>query len=297
MGVQLAWFFDVAIIGIIVAYIYLGGKRGFLRSLVLILGYVVSLVGAYLISDISSPVIYEKFIEPKVEQQVTEKMSSFDIKEQIRIAMKKEGINIELSDSEIDVIINNSNEFSDSFSSFVGEASDEYSESELKEKLDKILNFNSIVQKLKEILPESFSEKIDEYFKGDEGSVTLLIKALNNPDTDERSSEVVDLLFKPFALSMTKFIVFMLAFAVLQTIFRALSNIFKKIYLIPVAGQLNSLLGAILGLVQGLFIIFVVTLVIKIIISLFGNDLIVINEPTIDATRIYKYFYNLKFFK
>ncbi len=297
MGTQFSWFYDVALIGVVIAYIYLGGKRGFLRTFVLLVGYIVSIAGAYFISDAVSPVVYDKFVKERAEEVVADNILNFSIKDQIRSSIKKQGITIEIPDEQIDNIINSTDDLSQGFSNYVGAYSDAFSQQELEDMLGNAFNNESLLNKLKEKLPESIYNKIEDYIGTSTTKITEIVRILNNPNNEERAEEITDILFRPFAVSAIKFIVFMLAFALLMIIFRFISGLFKKFYLIPIAGQINSLLGAVLGLCQGLFIIFVVTLVIKIIIALMGNDLLFINEPTIEKTMLFRRIYEFNLFK
>ncbi|MFA5657749.1 MAG: CvpA family protein [Oscillospiraceae bacterium] len=296
MGIQFAWFFDVALVGVVAAYIYLGGKRGFLRTLVLLIGYVVSLAGAYFISDISAPVIYEKFVKSKAEEIVAEKILDYSIKDQIRSSLKKQGITVDIPDEEIDRIINNADDISDSLSAYLGGITSDFSDSELSGMIDGAINVDTILKKLKDNLPDSIYAEVEEYVGTSTEKFTEIIKVLNNADNDERAKEITEILLMPFAVTVIRFIVFMLVFAVLMVIFRFISELFRKFYLIPIAGQINTLFGAVLGFGQGLFIIFVVTLVIKIIIAIAGNDLMVINEATIEKTKLFKIIYDFNLF-
>ena len=66
MGQGFAWFFDIAIIIVLIVCIYMGGKKGFLRTAVLLIGYVIAALGGYFISVITSYSIhYTKLYDPE----------------------------------------------------------------------------------------------------------------------------------------------------------------------------------------------------------------------------------------
>ena len=63
MGEKFAWFFDVALIGIILICIYAGGKRGFVKTIILLLGYLIAFAGAFFVSKTISLIIYEYVLQ------------------------------------------------------------------------------------------------------------------------------------------------------------------------------------------------------------------------------------------
>ena len=59
---SLAWFYDVFAIGLVLAMLYIGAKKGFVKTVLILVSYIVALVGGYLIADPMSGAIYDKVV-------------------------------------------------------------------------------------------------------------------------------------------------------------------------------------------------------------------------------------------
>jgi len=296
MGEQFSWFFDVAIIGVIIVCIYIGGKKGFLRTAVLLAGYLIAGLGGYFIAKEASPVVYTNFLQSKVENVVEDNLDNFSIKTQIKAMLSEKDFGVEIPDSEIDRIINQGGDVKENFANYAKQAGTTLEKSELDSKLSSVFNNNAVLAKLKDKVPASIYSQIEHYLNGSKESLSNIIKAMNNPSKEESAKEIADLAVKPIILLVLQVLIFMISFTLLMIIVKLVSRSMSIFNKVPVVGSANTLLGGVLGFVQGAFIVVIIVLLVKVIIALTSNELIVLNTPTIEETKIFKEIYNLKIF-
>lgn len=74
MGEQFFWFYDVVVVGIFLICIYLYAKKGFLRSVVLLVGRIAAIVIAILLSGAIASSIYTNTMEPKITQEISSRI-------------------------------------------------------------------------------------------------------------------------------------------------------------------------------------------------------------------------------
>ena len=297
MGEQFAWFFDVIIIGILLICMYNGSKRGFIKSIVSILSLVIACVGAYAISKAVSPPIYDALLQEKIETIFVENIDNINIKSAIKSAIKKQNIDIEISDEQLDSIINSGGDLALNLQNFVKDTGTQLSSSQLKEKTEGVFSTETVLNSIKGKIPENVYKEIQNFIDKSKTSLTQTITALNNPNREEGATQL-EVIIRPLAISVVQIILFFVFFAILMAILQIVAGIVTKtISFVPFVGTLNSFLGLVLGLLQGAIIILLITFVLKGIIALTDNELIMFNTATIDKTYILDKLYNLKIFK
>ncbi len=298
MGEKFAWFFDIALIGVLLICIYNAGKKGFVKSIILLIGYVVSMVGGFLITSALSPIVYEKFVQSRVEKAVEKKIDNIDIRSEIKSAFKTQNINVTISDDEIQALIEKDGDLAKNFADFAKQKDPTLPDSSLESNFNNVFSKNVVLDSIKDKVPDSVYNEVKKYLDNSKNSINNIIKALNNPSKEEGAKELTAIVVEPFVLMIIKIIVFIIAFSLLMFIVRLVSTILSKsLNMVPLVGPLNTFLGGALGFAQGAIIIIVAVLIIKLLVSLTNNQILVFNTPTIEETYIFKHVYDIKLFK
>ena len=86
----------------------------------------------------------------------------------------------------------------------------------------------------------------------------------------------------------------MIFFAV-SVILSIIAKAMEFVNKIPLIGGLNVVLGGAVGLVQGLLTICVVCIVVRVITTLSGGNVMFFNNTAIEASYVFKLFYNYDF--
>lgn len=298
MGEKFALFFDIILIAVLVLFIYNGAKKGFVKTVLVIIGYFVALLGGLVVSNLLSPGIYDAFVRNKAEKVVEENIDNINIKSQIKASIKEQNIGIDITDEEISVIIDKGGDFAKNFSEYAKSKGSQLSDSTLESKFNNVFTKNTVLKSIKDKIPENLYSEVEKYLNNSKTSISDVITALNNPSKEEGAKELTELVVKPFAIKVIKIIIFIITFILLMFVVKFLSSVITKTFkLVPLVGPLNTFLGGLLGFIQGAIIVFITALIIKVLISLTNNEIMLFNTPTIEETYIFKYIYNIKLFK
>lgn len=103
--------------------------------------------------------------------------------------------------------------------------------------------------------------------------------------------QIMNSIVTPTVLPPMKIIVFLVIFALIMLILSITASVTKLVNRIPVAGTANRVVGAVLGAAEGIIVLLLICMVMKFLISVCGNSLVFINEPTVDKTFIFRFFY------
>lgn len=159
-------------------------------------------------------------------------------------------------------------------------------------KLPIMKGFDSIAEKVGKYLPGSTGGSSSDS-KGISLMRTIAVKML---DTRWGFKEaVMNGIVKPNCTLIIRTAAFAVIFLLVLVGLRIVSVAAKLVNKMPVIGKINSFLGLILGLIEGIIAVFVVCIGIRLAVSLTGANMILFNQTTIDATFLFKWFYNFEF--
>ena len=103
---------------------------------------------------------------------------------------------------------------------------------------------------------------------------------------------VMNDIITPIVLTPLKVAIFVILFAIVILLLNIIANVSKVINRIPIVSSVNGFLGVLLGIVEAFIVLFVICTVMKLLISLCGDQLVFINNATIEKTFIFRYLYS-----
>lgn len=298
MGEQFAWFFDVIMIGILLVCMYTGSKKGFIKSVLIVIAYFIAFLAAFFASKAVTPTIYDKVVKTRAEKVIEENMDNINIRNAIKSSIKGQKFDFEITDAQIDAILNSGEDFTKGLEKVAKDSGSSLSTEQIETKSGQVFSPSVILETVKGKIPDNIYKQIDQFMSSSKTSVNDIIKALNNPSKTEGAKELTEVAVKPLASIATQIILFFIFFVVFMVLIRIVLNVITKaISIVPFVGPLNSFLGLLLGIVQGLFIILILALLIRVISSTTNNQIIMINETVIEKTKLFRLIYNIKIFR
>lgn len=292
MSGNLYWFFDVFILGMMLIFLYIGSKRGFLKSAVYIVLVLASFFVSWFCAEAAAPLIYDKFIKDSVNEAFSQSVSDSDPADIVSQAVAEGDYGVEMSKPEINMIIEKK-------SDFFTELADEMRKNGSPDSADSI----------KTGVEQAVSPKVMDTLLGDFASSDYIINALEKVGgaaenigavvnsfitgtKEEVAAEAESRLIAPIVIWALKAVIFLLLMLLCRLIITPVSNIFKFVNRVPLIGPVNSLLGAMLGAAEGLIFLYVVALAVKAVINISGDSLIFFNSATVEQTKLFIKFYN-----
>lgn len=293
-----SWFFDVFALAIILFYLYIGGKKGFVKTLLYFAGYVISFALAFWVSNNLSTSVYDAVIKDNVTNTIESKLDNFNASDEIKRILNnsfgKYGISVTSNDVE-NAAKNPDKSFIDSLCTKINAS---YPEANVNpQQLNSILNdftssgiFSPIISSISNELNVDVSNQLKEDFNLD--------SYLKNICSDKKTAAqfIESKFIRNNVIAIVKFILFVISFFICMTIVRILCNMISFVNRVPLIGPANAILGGVLGILEGLLVVYIISIIIKIIITLSSGNMLVFNSNTVENTIIFKHIYNINLF-
>lgn len=291
---NLFWFYDVFVIGIAIIFLFVGYKRGFLRSAVYIVLVVASFVVSWFVAEVSGPMVYDKVFKERVISAFTENANNKRPEAIVSQAVSGGDYGVEITEDEVSTIIGSSDFFTDLARELRKNGSPE-SELSIKEGVEESVTPVVIDSLLGDITSSSYLKNAMESLGTAMNKASEVVDAFINGSKEEVARAAEENLIAPAAKWLLKAVIFILLMLIFRLIISPVADLFKLANKVPIIGPLNSLFGAILGLVECAVFLLVLSLAIRAVISITGDSLIFFNTKTVSESRIFSYIYNFDF--
>lgn len=106
------------------------------------------------------------------------------------------------------------------------------------------------------------------------------------------SGEILCNVVSPYLINFIRFIIGSFIFGIVIAVLKKISNTSYSVFSIPILSQFNSFLGACLGLLKGAFIIWGISLFLKVSLIYWNNPPEIFSQNAIQCTSIFSKFYN-----
>ena len=117
-------------------------------------------------------------------------------------------------------------------------------------------------------------------------------RALSKIIFEINSGEILCKLMSPYLINIMRFLIGTILLGIVMSVFRKISKTSCSMFSVPVLSQFNSFLGACVGLLKGVFIIWGITLFIKVALIYWDNPPAIFSQKSIGCTSIFSRFYN-----
>lgn len=268
------WIFDIAIIAVFIIAVSVNARRGFVKSVLLVSGYVLSVGLAAVIGAAFGENIYHDYAQEKITDKIQSYVDDIDSAKLINEKLFLQQLEIEASDEEVREAILKDGKLSQNLSGLAAEK-----KSGIKsETIESFLNSDFL----------SGGNVLTLSDKQSDAENAVRILAIENKE--ERSQKLHDELVEPLGIKVTEMIISVGAFVIISLLVSFAVKKANFVNRIPIAGTLNTVLGGMIGAVEAIVII-----VLAIVILKLGTGLgfFEISQNTIDNTVVFKVIYDL----
>ena len=293
MASDLFWFYDALALGILLITLYIGAKRGLMKSVVLIVLTVLSIVISWFGAEIASPIIYDELIKEHVANGLTQSSESTDPVRVTSEAISEGDYGVEISDSDIEGIIESEGNFFSRLTDELKKNGAAESSDEIQTEVKGAVAEKMIVSLLGDFVQPSTIADILESFRGTTDGISDVLSIFISGNKEATATATEEMIIAPVIKGILKVIVFILLLLILKLIIGPISDLFKSVNKIPVIGPVNALFGGVLGAVEGAIVVYIIALVVRMAIYFTEGSLMFINTDTIEKTYIFKWFYDI----
>lgn len=282
--------FDVSAILIVLIFLIINAKRGFAKTFISVIGYILAIILAGVISDTSAEPIYDSVLKAQNIKNIEEVLSDCDVSSAIRSDIKKQTYGINISDDKLKNIISSSENIYKAINDDGG--SGILSQNDIDTLIADSID-NELGEPLRTMFPSTTVDYMINYMKSNTDRLYRTASILLQGD--KSTAEYIEENFiRPVLIYILKmaifFIVFFIVMFIVKLVSKTLENNNSSINII---GTTDRILGAILGLVEGCILLIIISVVLKLIIFSNVNTSEVLNDSIIQNTKIFKYIYNI----
>ncbi len=285
----MAFALDIGVIFIFTVSAAIGYCRGFARYALKMLGTIVCVVLALISADLLSKPVYERFVEPRIEQKISEDLEKFSVEDTVRNYLEKNGCKTELSDDQLREALSDSGSIPQAVARAAENGgADSAQTKRIEEELDSFFE-NGFVQ---EVCRGLGIENPDEAMEYSKGFVYDTVRALASENKSEGAGYITETA-APLVQTVVKYILFVIiliaAESVLAIIF-AVAGIFDRI---PAANGINRFLGLLAGMAKGALYLLLIGFICSVVIGL-SEDYpghFPLNTELINKTYIFRYIF------
>lgn len=279
---------DIAAAAIILIFVFVGSRKGAVRMLISLIGYIAAFSAAVFVSNAADDYVYDSFVKPAVmsamEEKAEELSETYLSPENLGEILSENGI--ELEDEQLDMLIAG------------GEAYEKVlTNDKFRDTLNSIfINYcRLLTDAFSGVLPEEVVSGAEAYLKETEEENrrgTELFTAERQSVTEVIEREIV----RPLMMRTVKTVLFAVTFGTVLIVFAVISKAAGLIRKIPVVRSADSFFGGLMGLLQSLLAVTVMCFAVSIFIKMTGGASEYINTETISETIAFKWFYEVTFY-
>lgn len=291
MASNLYWFYDALIIGIALIYLYVGAKRGLMRSVVLVVLTVVSIGISWITCEIASPVIYEGFMKDPILNSLNDSSSKTDPVAVVSDAVSSGGYGVEMTDTEVKNVISDGGNF---FANIAGEIKNNgasESTGAIESGMEESVTESMLKALVGDVVSPSVLTEILESVSDAENNVRNAVDVFLNGDRSATAEAVERHIVAPAVKLILKGIIWVVMMFILMIVSRSIANAFRGLNAVPIIGPVNSLLGGILGLAEGIVLIYVISQLVRFVCYFSGGSLMFLNTETVQKTYLFKHLF------
>lgn len=279
---------DIAAAAVIIIFVFVGSRRGAVRMLISLVGYIAAFAAAVFVSNAADDYVYDTFVKPAVmsamEAKAEELSETYLTPENLGKILAENGA--ELDGEQLDILISG------------GEAYEKVlTDERFRDTLNSVfINYcRLLTDTFSGILPEEVVSGAETYLNETDMENQRKLELLT---TEKQTvTEIVEReIVRPLMMKTVNTALFAVTFGVVLIVFAVISKAAGLIRKIPVVRSADSFLGGLMGFIQSLLAIAVICFAVSIFVKLTGGANEYINTETISETIAFKWFYNGTFY-
>ncbi|MGN0586551.1 MAG: CvpA family protein [Oscillospiraceae bacterium] len=285
MDLFLRHILDIITVLIFILCVVCGSRRGIVRMIISVLGFVIAGAAAAFVSSSTYMYVYDSFVKEQIidiiEEKAEELAEEYDPEDRINELLREDNYDGELFSV-------SSDEKNDS-----NIPSELLTDSQFRGTLNKVFTeyCYKLTDSLDGVLPDEIITGAEEYLAENSGTQEEQLLIFEESKASA-AAFIEEKIVRPVFLSTIKNVIFAVTFIAVSIIFSVISRMIGVLRHIPAVRSVDSLFGGILGIILGLFLIAVTALLCSLFIKLTNNDNTIINTDIISGTYIFRFAYD-----
>lgn len=300
MGTQFWWFFDVVSVAVILIAVFLAGKKGFVKTSVMLLGCITALILGVSLSNVFAGSVYDTVIKQSNIKKLDKALTEVNMIQKTKVSIEGFGYNVKVNENELSKIFENGEDIIPELYKYVNNINGKKVDTEagFNEKMTQ--SFADMTNTLvTDALGGNIGDASAEAVKGDMTSFAEMMRLIEAGSDGEDVSyrKAAEFMEEKFTGKASSEIIKILAFTVVALLIIIIAGFIEhRVNSNSEYGETMAIsyhvLGAIFGIVEGIIILFVIAAAIRTLADLGNSEMIMFNDDTIKKTYVFKYIYN-----
>ncbi len=287
--------YDIAVVWLIVGTVISSYKKGFSGIIISVCGYLLVCVISALCGNIVAEPVYHLFVKDSLIDDMSEVIDDYNISEDIQKYISDMTYGLDVSIKNIEKTLNSSkaeNLEENLYNLIIRHSAGAVSSyDEVSEGVTKGLN-ESMKNLFKGTVPLSLTKGLLEYSVETKESAFELIKIFTVNDSDEISEYIEENYIRQYAISLVGMFVFIVMFFILMFVVKMVESSLIKSGKISGGGKFDCFAGAFVGIVEAVAYVFILCVLVKFFLVLSDDMPMILNEETIQNSKLFSIVYN-----
>lgn len=291
MGAEFWWFYDVIVLAAVLVSAFFAGRKGFVTSLITLIGYAVSLIIAFSVSAGISGSVYDGTIRDSNANKLEKSISKQDFISKTEDYLENLEYNINVNPENLEKIFTEGGDISDELYSYVNNINGKKVAEEGKFGIEVRECYGAVFKDMISKQLSKFSaESVAEEFREGQLSIDEVAPLLMQENSKEAAKYIAGEFVSGAYMSIIRLIAFVVLFVLIAGLFTAFTNAFmgrSSVY-----GIATRLGGVAVGVIKGAILVFVIAVVVRLSAIMGSNEMLFFNNEAVEKTFVFKYFYN-----
>lgn len=296
MGTQFWWFYDVAVVAILLICIFISGKKGFMKASFAAVACIIAVLAASAISSEVSQNLYKNTMRSSNIKKLEKNIRSDTFTVKYADYLESMGYIITVNSNKLNEILLSDGDIDKALCNYINNINSrtvEDDEAVLTEKIHEgyaVIMSDIIAQSLNKFAGETAADKI----RNNSGDIREIIRLMCDSESRHKAAVYIDDNYTADAygtiFGLAGFIVIYIAVFLLIV---CSVDSFTKNREVHRQSMSSHIIGGLTGIVTGAAMIFAAAVAVRLWAVIGGNEMLFFNDEAADKTYIFRYFYNL----
>lgn len=288
----MALIYDLLVVLILIVFFAAGVRKGFIKSILSLVCFVVSVVVSLFAAEKLAQPVYEMCFKESVTSFIEENIDKVDVTGVVNSYLL-DNLGIEADEKTIKSIIGTQGDISQNIKLYAEEKGVSLDEEVLEKNINSFLKSKELESAIESALPSSLASAVFSAAESSSEAIAEILQACVNPDKNVAARAIEDAFVNDAIILLVKYALFLIFYIVIRFLLKLLVAATGIINKIPVAGKVNRALGGAFGILKGGVFILLIAVIVAGLSYVLASRYSILSESTIDNSLIFKYFYNI----
>lgn len=286
----MALIYDLLVILILIVFFAVGVKKGFIKSILSLVCFVVSVVVSLFAAENLAQPIYEMCFKESVTSFIEENIDKVDVSGVVNSYLL-DNLGIEADEKTIKSIIGTQGDISQNIKLYAEEKGVSLDEEVLENNINSFLKSKELESAIENVLPSSLASAVFSAAESSSEAIAEILQACVNPDKNVAARAIEDAFVNDAIILLVKYALFLIFYIIIRFLLKLIIAATGIINKIPVAGKVNRVLGGAFGILKGGVFVILAAIIVSGLSYILASRYSILSESTIDNSLIFKYFY------